>query len=278
MATTTTGVVVWLVGKLGLSSYVQLLPLPVVGGYLGYIGYFCLAAGASLGTGLNVDSFTTWAQFFVTDTELLSKLALTVGFAFILYYIAYRVEHVVALPGVLVATPILFFVILFLFGIPLDDARAHGWLPYPDSDPTWGMQCFRLYRGFQGIDWRAVIHELPTMVGLFCVVSFGSVLDIAAIQTEQPTPLDFDGELRMIGATRLVNKRNASLVCLPSHAPSGIKVDVLSSISCLGRHKGAPKREAGKVLPRRLGSTSNLHGSVVNRSGNCFSDPAMLMW
>mmetsp|Transcript_115968 Transcript_115968/g.334891 ORF Transcript_115968/g.334891 Transcript_115968/m.334891 type:complete len:907 (+) Transcript_115968:54-2774(+) len=205
MATTLTGVVVWLVGRLGLSGYVQLLPLPVVGGYLGYIGYFCLAAGASLGTGLDVEGFGTWGQFLVPDAELLTKLVLTIVFAYLLYYIAYRVENVAALPAVLVATPILFFVVLLVCGIPLDTAREHGWVPYPDSDPTFGLQCFKMYNGFQGIDWRAVMHELPTMVGLFCVVSFGSVLDIAAIQTEQPTPLDFDGELRMIGVANAVS-------------------------------------------------------------------------
>ena len=34
---------------------VQMLPLPVVGGYLGYIGYFCLAAGLGIGSGREVN-------------------------------------------------------------------------------------------------------------------------------------------------------------------------------------------------------------------------------
>ena len=36
------------------------VPLPVVGGYLGYVGSFCLAAGIGLGAGVNVNyiSFT----------------------------------------------------------------------------------------------------------------------------------------------------------------------------------------------------------------------------
>ncbi len=38
-------------GSLKLASLVQYVPLPVVGGYLGYVGYFCLASGVSLASG-----------------------------------------------------------------------------------------------------------------------------------------------------------------------------------------------------------------------------------
>ena len=40
-----------LIGTLKLASLVQYVPLPVVGGYLGYVGYFCLASGVSLASG-----------------------------------------------------------------------------------------------------------------------------------------------------------------------------------------------------------------------------------
>ena len=41
-------------GKLQLATYVQYLPLPVVGGYLAFIGLYCLEAGLSLMTGVQV--------------------------------------------------------------------------------------------------------------------------------------------------------------------------------------------------------------------------------
>lgn len=225
LATVITGSVVWVMGKLRLSGYVQLLPLPVVGGYLGYIGYFCLAAGASLGTGLTVDGFTTWSQFFLRsegegpdehlvfyyDPVLLTKLSLSVAFAFFLFYISRNAERLgypwseAALPMVLIVTPIIFFVVLFCAGIPLDAARDAGWIPYPDQNPAAGWQCFGLYNNFQDIGWDTMPSQLPLVAGLFCVVAFGSVLDVAAIQAEQPKPLDFDGELRMIGMSNFAS-------------------------------------------------------------------------
>jgi len=214
-----TGAVVWLMGKLRLSGYVQLLPLPVVGGYLGYIGYFCLAAGASLGTGLTVDGFTTWSQFFLRgegagpdqhlaffcDPVLLTKLSLSLAFAMVLFLISRYVTHEAALPVVLIVTPIIFFIVLFCAGIPLETAREAGWIPYPDQNPAAGWQCFSLYNNLQDIGWHAMPAQLPLVAGLFCVVAFGSVLDVAAIQAEQPKPLDFDRELKMIGMSNFAS-------------------------------------------------------------------------
>ena len=41
-------------GKLGLASVVQFIPLPVIGGYLAFVGYFCLKSGTTLATGVAV--------------------------------------------------------------------------------------------------------------------------------------------------------------------------------------------------------------------------------
>eukprot|EP01052_Picozoa_sp_SAG31_P013883 SAG31_NODE_847_length_11532_cov_2.297560_6_plen_88_part_00 len=39
------GASLWLIGRLKLASTIQYLPLPVIGGYLAYIGMYCLEAG-----------------------------------------------------------------------------------------------------------------------------------------------------------------------------------------------------------------------------------------
>jgi len=205
IATTFTGVGVWLIGRLEISGYVQLLPLPVIGGYLGYIGYFCLAAGASLGTGLTIDGFATWGQLFVWEPALLIKMALSIAFAVVLFIISYKVKNVVVLPGLLVATPIIFFIVLLCAGISVEDARSGGWIPRPDPTPAAGIECFDLYNGLEGIAWVVLPGQVTKVVGLMCVVAFGSVLDVTAIQTEQPNPLDFDGELRMIGVSNVAS-------------------------------------------------------------------------
>ena len=41
------GASLWLIGRLQLASIIQYLPLPVIGGYLAYIGMYCFEAGAA---------------------------------------------------------------------------------------------------------------------------------------------------------------------------------------------------------------------------------------
>ena len=56
LSTALLGLALIITGKLQLAALVQYLPLPVVGGYLAFIGLYCLEAGLSLMTGLQVDS------------------------------------------------------------------------------------------------------------------------------------------------------------------------------------------------------------------------------
>ena len=54
------GLALIITGKLQLAALVQYLPLPVVGGYLAFIGLYCIEAGLSLMTGLEVDALLGW--------------------------------------------------------------------------------------------------------------------------------------------------------------------------------------------------------------------------
>jgi len=50
------GLALMLTGHLKLAGLVQYLPLPVVGGYLAYIGLYCFEAGLSLMSGVDVST------------------------------------------------------------------------------------------------------------------------------------------------------------------------------------------------------------------------------
>ena len=54
-------------GKLRLAMLVQYLPLPVVGGYLAFIGLYCLEAGLSLMTGMQVRTPTEPSHLYLLN-------------------------------------------------------------------------------------------------------------------------------------------------------------------------------------------------------------------
>ena len=68
---------------------VQMLPLPVVGGYLGYIGYFCLAAGLGIGSGREVNDPSTLLQLL--DPELALKMSLLAVTALVMIFVHFKV-------------------------------------------------------------------------------------------------------------------------------------------------------------------------------------------
>jgi len=93
------------------------------------------------------------------------------------------------------------------------------------------------------------------VLALFFVAAFGSSLDVAAIQSESPEPLDFNHELQTVGATRvplaaLQDSHPSSAVCehcahlvsskLAWHMPDGML-------------QAADFRHTLTSLPERLG-------------------------
>lgn len=114
------GAVLFLVGRARLAKLVSYLPMPVIAGYLAFIGFFCLLAGIAISTAENVDTWWKLSVLFNWHKFLLALPALIGGYVFC--YIS-RIKHPLALPAAMVIMPSLFYVVLFAFGVSIEDAR-----------------------------------------------------------------------------------------------------------------------------------------------------------
>lgn len=72
------------------------IPQPVVAGYLGYVGYFCLAAGAAQSSGKIVTTLPTWAAIFQPDCAIRTAAGF-VSFLFIYFTIRFW-KHPLCMP------------------------------------------------------------------------------------------------------------------------------------------------------------------------------------
>eukprot|EP00884_Botryococcus_braunii_P017695 jgi/Botrbrau1/4609/Bobra.60_2s0094.1 len=194
-----------LVGHFQLATLVQYVPLPVVGGYLGYVGYFCLAAGVALACGVEVDSFPSWANLLAKDPAI--KFVPTLAATAAMYLTMNYVSHPMALPAVLLAVPLAFHAVLLATGTSLQQAADLGWVMQPEP----GRNFWEIYQLFNihdlkldGIYFPAMLEQVPKVMALFFVVAFGSCLDVAAIQADSPEPLDYNHELKTVGLSNLV--------------------------------------------------------------------------
>ncbi|KAG1670994.1 hypothetical protein FOA52_014384 [Chlamydomonas sp. UWO 241] len=212
VATLTVGLLTMLVGRWRLAQLVMYVPLPVVGGYLGYVGYFCVAGGAALAAGVEINTVTSWVH--ILNAQALTRLApLALSVAMLMLTMEHA-THPLALPCVLALIPALFYVVLFACGLTLADAQDAGWVMAPtegSNQPFWQLWDMFNVRPGEGWDgllrntyWPALLAQVPKMTGLFLVVCFGSCMDVAAIQQDVPRPLDFDRELVTVGVSNMV--------------------------------------------------------------------------
>jgi hypothetical protein len=134
VATASLGVVVLFLGKFNCANFVSYLPLPVVGGYLAFIGYFCFIAGI----GLSVSQSMIGGNF-MSDIELLcNKKTLFLAIpglisGVVLAVVCRFAKSDATLPLTMIAIPLGFYIVLYILGISLDEAREGMWVGEKES-------------------------------------------------------------------------------------------------------------------------------------------------
>jgi MFS superfamily sulfate permease-like transporter len=94
-----------------LTGIVAYIPQPVVAGYLGYVGYFCLVAGVSQGTGLPIHDPWSWRLLFTHTDAYLKEVATFASSAAIFFAINVSKSQA-GLPTVLLIIPVLWYALL----------------------------------------------------------------------------------------------------------------------------------------------------------------------
>lgn len=300
VSTLLVGICTIFVGTFRLARLVQYVPVPVIGGYLAFVGYFCVAAGAGLASDVPIEAIADWAKLL--EREPLTRLLPAILAAYAIFAVQRRCQSPFALPATLFAIPLFFFAVLYATGHNIDEARNTGWItPAQASSNEWrfwkawailygaegdatgaarapvadvgaemgGALATRAahalgqgFRGLQGardgtlwppspassplssgagsssfrllssvlqtsslaplfdssvfaslrvyastlssrILWSAMPSQLGKLVALFFVVAFGSSLDVAAIQSGTPLPLDYNAELVTVGVSNV---------------------------------------------------------------------------
>lgn len=180
------GLVLVAMGYFRLADAVSYLPMPVVGGYLAFIGYFCVQAGISLSISLPMMSIVDWDLLFDPHNLLLATPALLAGL--VLTLTSRTATNSGVLPLVMVSIPALFYIVLWACGTTLEEARDMGWVG--EESPPVPISDLLTLIDFRQVRWELVLEIIPTWVGMVFVVSFASCLDVAAISIDMGQPLD----------------------------------------------------------------------------------------
>eukprot|EP00457_Paulinella_chromatophora_P000655 gb/GEZN01000655.1/.p1 GENE.gb/GEZN01000655.1/~~gb/GEZN01000655.1/.p1 ORF type:complete len:1196 (+),score=267.05 gb/GEZN01000655.1/:25-3612(+) len=199
------GLAVVITGKLRLATYVQLLPVPVVGGYLAFIGFFCLEAGLAMMAGVELHGLMDWAKIWQAPEGLLHTLpGVALGACMLLTMQRFR--HLGALGVSLLAIPSAFYLLIWLSGSSLQHMRDTGWVGQEISTPPFYEMWLQggedeqdaLYQ-WSKVQWSLLPRQFPQWIAMYLVVAFSSSLDVAAIELDIGESLDYDHELVTVG-------------------------------------------------------------------------------
>jgi SulP family sulfate permease len=202
VSTAALGAALIVTGKLRLASFVQYLPMPVVGGYLAFIGFYAMEAGLSMMTTQSIKEPADWVKLADWDALLLSAPGIVAGT--IIFWVNSRWDHMAVMPCCLAAMLITFYSLLLVTGASLEDARAAGWVAQPPPSPRSMAQIYEFY-DFSEINFSHLTAQIPTWVAMYFVVAFSSSLDVAAVETALGKPLDHNHELQTVGLSNLLS-------------------------------------------------------------------------
>eukprot|EP00571_Detonula_confervacea_P008034 CAMPEP_0172316884 /NCGR_PEP_ID=MMETSP1058-20130122/29856_1 /TAXON_ID=83371 /ORGANISM="Detonula confervacea, Strain CCMP 353" /LENGTH=901 /DNA_ID=CAMNT_0013031315 /DNA_START=50 /DNA_END=2755 /DNA_ORIENTATION=+ len=201
LGTATLGIVLIFLGKFRLLDIVAFIPMPVIGGYLAFIGYFCLEAGVALCIGKSMTELSDWRYLLEPHNLLLATPGLLS--AAVLTIISRKAKNDAVLPIAMVIIPATFYAVLFFSGTSLEEARDEGWVG--EEVPPVPVQDLLHLVDFNLVHWRLISKCIGTWVGMVFVVSFASCLDIAAISMDMGEALDTNKEMVTVGTANLMS-------------------------------------------------------------------------
>jgi len=202
IATASLGICLVVGGKLKLAALASYLPMPVIGGYLAFIGMFWLYAGFALCTGLAVSNVESMIFVFKDAHNILLCVPGVLGGAFFLA-VSHRYDNSFILSAAIMIMPVLFFSVMLIGGVSMDDARGDGWID-PAKDPATVKDLINLF-DFSQVHWEQLPRQFVTWIGMVFIVAISSCLDIAAIELDMGSKLDFNHELNIVGWSNIVS-------------------------------------------------------------------------
>jgi SulP family sulfate permease len=199
-STASFGLVLLLFGVLRLGKYTQLIPYPVVGGFLAGVGMLVLIATIRFLSGIapTIDSLPQFLSWQMTLRWLPSLIA-----ASLLYWGMNRIRNVLLLPVGLIGILILFYTVTGTLSFSLDSLREGGFVF--ESVPEGGVFDAMKWLSVTRIDWNVVLQALDEFGALILVCTIGASLATTALEIGAEIDLEPNHELRAHGLANLAS-------------------------------------------------------------------------
>lgn len=216
----------WLQGRRGWGDLMRFIPYPVIGGFIGSVGWLMLVGGLGVTMGQGFSFPVAWGWLgSLAD----GRLAAGVLIGIVIWRVTLSVSHPLTLPLLLAGGMAAVHGGLALAGIGLDEARRAGWLlaPFSRTLPELPWSPALLAQ----VQWDVVAQQVPLIVSAVIVATIALLLSDTSLEVAWDVRADMNQDLRVLGQGNLLVVAAGGLV-------GGISI----SRSVLNRAAGASGR------------------------------------
>ena len=195
------GLVFWLIGYFHLGSLVRFLPYPVIGGFLAGAGWLFIAGGINimLDMPLELDQIRTLLQ-----PEFIARWLPGLLLAVVILLATRRWDHYLVLPAILVASLLLFFVIVLLGDMSLTELQSAGWLLGNISSGEGVFWLPSLGTQFAAVHWPAILDQLGNILAIIAVSAISLLLNAESMELITNDDLEVNRQLRVSGVSNVI--------------------------------------------------------------------------
>jgi len=204
LASLATGACFLSLGWFRLGNLIRFIPYPVIGGFLAGSGWLLTAGSFRVMTGHGLDwenlgAFTDLG----TVAHALPGVALGIG----LLVLMRRKPPAWTVLAMILGSILLFYLALAAAGIPLETARAQGWLlpALPSVHLGELHNLATLLPALTLPDWKTLLHLASSFQAVLITGVFSILLNTTALELAAERDIDLNHELRVAGVANLLS-------------------------------------------------------------------------
>jgi SulP family sulfate permease len=169
----------------------QLIPFPVVCGFLGGLGWLLLDAGFNVTTDMGIASIAALVQPDVLAFWLPAFLC-----GFVIYVTTLYRQHILILPLSRLICFVGFYLIAYTFGASMGSMQEDGWLfDLSRSGATMGFGDL----DFAGVNFAFIVSVLPQMATIVLLVLLSATFNLSGMEVGTRSIIPLRDELRRLG-------------------------------------------------------------------------------
>ncbi len=203
------GLVLYAIGERKLGRYVRFIPHPVVGGFLAGTGYLLVMGAYKMLMGV---SFGTDVLARISECSPLAW-STAVAVAAILTVLSRFTRHYLVIPLVLLGAITGFYLLLFLKGTNLEEARRLGLLVEPLRVGEWRNVVNFPY---SDVRWDLVLLHWQDFMAMTMVVVIAILLNATSLDLATGRDADVDRELQAVGIANILSGLCGGMVSVNS--------------------------------------------------------------